>query len=482
MPNKKSIKLTPKDKLLIEKLKSLPIDYWDFKKDDTKEYTHGFHNYPAMMISPISRNIIRLVKDIKPVHALFDPFAGSGTVLVEGLLNGIETVAGNDINPLALLLTKVKTTPIEHDILIKVIEELLSQISSHRKELLWALDLVDSYIIDIIGLDITGKKGWGDEAPKYLKQFCNKNNLDINIPDFKNIGYWFRPRIILELSIIKSEIEKITNEDIRNFIFVAFSESIRLVSNRRNSEFKMFRMPATKVQKFNPDVVSEFKKILFRNIEKMQCFCELLDKIGVNTNISIFRNDSCSLKDVPDDTYDIIITSPPYGDSRTTVAYGEYSRLSLQWINLFDLNEKEIIAIDRSLMGGRKYRNGFEFNLQSATLRESLDRIKDIDVERAGDVYSFYADLDTSIKTISSKTRSNGYQFWIVGNRTVKNELLKTDVIITELATQYGLTPIFNIERNISNKVMPSQNSPTNIRGVTNSTITMEHIIILRKN
>ena len=478
----KSIKLTPKDKLLIEKLKSLPIDYWDFKKDDTKEYTHGFHNYPAMMISPISRNIIRLVKDIKPVHALFDPFAGSGTVLVEGLLNGIETVAGNDINPLAWLLTKVKTTPIEHDILIKVIEELLLQISSRRKELLWALDLVDSYIIDIIGLDITGKKGWGDEAPKYLKQFCNKNNLDINIPDFKNIGYWFRPRIILELSIIKSEIEKITNEDIRNFIFVAFSESIRLVSNRRNSEFKMFRMPATKVQKFNPDVVSEFKKILFRNIEKMQCFCELLDKIGVNTNISIFRNDSCSLKDVPDDTYDIIITSPPYGDSRTTVAYGEYSRLSLQWINLFDLNEKEIIAIDRSLMGGRKYRNGFEFNLQSATLRESLDRIKDIDVERAGDVYSFYADLDTSIKTISSKTRSNGYQFWIVGNRTVKNELLKTDVIITELATQYGLTPIFNIERNISNKVMPSQNSPTNIRGVTNSTITMEHIIILRKN
>ena len=478
----KSIKITPKDKLLIEKLKSLPIDYWDFKRDDTKEYTHGFHNYPAMMISPISRNIIRLVKDIKPVHALFDPFAGSGTVLVEGLLNGIETVAGNDINPLAWLLTKVKTTPIEHDILIKVIEELLLQISSRRKELLWALDLVDSYIIDIIGLDITGKKGWGDEAPKYLKQFCNKNNLDINIPDFKNIGYWFRPRIILELSIIKSEIEKITNEDIRNFIFVAFSESIRLVSNRRNSEFKMFRMPATKVQKFNPDVVSEFKKILFRNIEKMQCFCELLDKIGVNTNISIFRNDSCSLKDVPDDTYDIIITSPPYGDSRTTVAYGEYSRLSLQWINLFDLNEKEIIAIDRSLMGGRKYRNGFEFNLQSATLRESLDRIKDIDVERAGDVYSFYADLDTSIKTISSKTRSNGYQFWIVGNRTVKNELLKTDVIITELATQYGLTPIFNIERNISNKVMPSQNSPTNIRGVTNSTITMEHIIILRKN
>ena len=185
---------------------------------------------------------------------------------------------------------------------------------------------------------------------------------------------------------------------------------------------------------------------------------------------------------MPNDTYDLIITSPPYGDSRTTVAYGEYSRLSLQWINRFNLTEKEIMGVDRSLMGGKKYRNGFEFTLNSPTLRESLERIKDVDVERAGDVYSFYADLDWSLKSIAEKTRSGGYQFWVVGNRTVKNELLKTDVIITELAPQYGLTPIYTVDRNIPNKVMPSQNSPSNVSGVTSSTMTMEHIVILRKS
>lgn len=115
-------------------------------------------------------------------------------------------------------------------------------------------------------------------------------------------------------------------------------------------------------------------------------------------------------------------------------------------------------------------------------LRESLERIKDIDAERAEDVYSFYADLDAALKSVADKTRSGGYQFWVVGNRTVKNELLKTDVIITELAPQYGLTPIFIVDRNIPNKVMPSQNSPTNVSGVTGSTITMEHIVVLRKN
>lgn len=474
--------ITSTDKLLIEKLKALPIDYWDFREDDTNEYTHGLHNYPAMMVCPISRNIIRMVKELQPVHALFDPFAGSGTVLVEGMLSGIETVAGNDINPLALLLTKVKTTPIKHDLLVKETDSLLSRISSRRSELSWALDSIDSYIIDTLGLDVADKKGWGDEAPKYLEQFCEEKKLDIIVPDFKNLGYWFRPRVILELSIIKTEIEKIQDKDVRDFIFIALSESIRFVSNRRNGEFKMFRMPVAKVHTFNPDVFNEFKKILIRNIDKMQDFCEALEKENAHPKVSVFRNDACTLTDAPDDTYDLIITSPPYGDSRTTVAYGEYSRLSLQWINLFDLTEKEIMGVDRSLMGGKKYRNGFEFTLQSPTLRESLERIKDTDVERAGDVYSFYADLDASIKSVAAKTCSGGYQFWVVGNRTVKNELLKTDVIITELAPQYGLTSIFTVDRNIPNKVMPSQNSPTNVSGATGSTMTMEHIIILRKN
>lgn len=473
--------MTSEDKLLIEQLKKLPIDYWDFKDDDTKEFTHGIHNYPAMMVCPISRNIIKLVKGIRPVHSLFDPFSGSGTVLVEGMLSGIETVAGNDINPLALLLTKVKTTPIEHELLVSVKSELLQNITVSRNNVINILENVDSYISDTLGLDIAEKKGWGDEAPKYLEQFCNENNFDINLPDFKNIGYWFRPRVILELAIIKTEIEKINNEDIRDFVFIALSESIRFVSNRRNGEFKMFRMPVAKVQKFNPDVFTEFTKILKRNIEKMNDFNTALETSNYHPDVSVFRNSACTLENVPNDMYDLVITSPPYGDSRTTVAYGEYSRLSLQWINLFKLTDKEIMGVDKSLMGGKKYRNGFEFTLLSNTLRESLDRIKDADLERAGDVYSFYVDLDASIRSVAEKTRSGGYQFWVVGNRTVKNELLKTDVIITEMANQYGLTHVFTVDRNIPNKVMPSQNSPSNVSGETSSTMTMEHIVILRK-
>ena len=474
--------MSAEDKKLIAKLKKLPTDYWDFRNDDTKAYTHGIHNYPAMMVCPISRNIIKLVKDIRPVRAIFDPFAGSGTVLVEGMLSGIGTVAGNDINPLALLLTEVKTTPISDRLLGQEIENLLEDISSTRTKISKKLETVDSFIIDTLHLDITNKKGWGENAPKYLKQFCINHNLDIEIPNFKNIGYWFKPRVILELAIIKAAIERISVRSRRNFMFVAMSECIRLVSNRRNGEFKMFRIPAEKVKAFNPNVYNEFKKILLRNYKKMHDFNSQLSNLKTHSKVSIFSEDACSLKKVPNNTYDLVITSPPYGDSRTTVAYGEYSRLSMQWINLSQLTEKEIMGVDKSLMGGKKYKEGFHSLLNSATLEKAIKKIKKLDIERAGDVYSFYNDLDKALKSIADKTCRGGYQFWVVGNRTVKQEYLQTDVIITELAPRYGLKPVYNINRNIPNKVMPSLNSPTNKAGVLSSTMTTEHIVVLRKD
>lgn len=214
----------------------------------------------------------------------------------------------------------------------------------------------------------------------------------------------------------------------------------------------------------------------------MEAFVTKLENNGSIPNVSIFSNNACTLDAVPDDTYDLIVTSPPYGDSRTTVAYGEYSRLSLQWINLDSLTEKEIMGVDKTLMGGKKYRNGFEFNLKSETLRTALDKIKYVDLERAGDVYSFYLDLDAAIKSSAQKTKIGGYHFWVVGNRTVKNILLQTDVIISELAEQYGLETVYIIDRNIPNKVMPSLNSPTNKSGKTVTTMTMEHIVVLRKS
>lgn len=479
--NSNSKSLNKADKELISMLNSLPDNYWDFKNDDVREYTHGIHNYPAMMVCPISRNIIRLVKEVKDVRSIFDPFMGSGTVLVEGMLSGIKNIYGTDINPLALFLSKVKTTTVDVSELQREINLLYGRIKDKYEQYLLQIDGVNDVMRYSYGLDLTAKDGWGANAPQYLEKYKSDNCLDIDIPQFKNIGYWFKPKVVLLLSIIKAEINKIQNQDIRNFIFVAYSETIRFVSNRRNGEFKMFRMPAAKVELFEPDVIKEFTTILDRNVEKMNSFIEYYEDKDAKSTVSIYKNNATTLESIPDNSVDLVVTSPPYGDSRTTVAYGEYSRLSLQWLDLFDLTEKEIMGIDKSLMGGDKYRNGFEYTIPSGVLRESLEKIKDIDLERAGDVYSFYLDLSNAISSIAQKTKQNGYQFWVVGNRTVKKELLRTDEIIAEIANYYGLEHIHTIDRNIINKVMPSLNSPTNETGIKSSTMTNEHIVVLRK-
>lgn len=466
---------------LINLLQSLPQSFWDFKNDDVRKYTHGIHNYPAMMVCPISRNIIRLIQDIKPVTTLMDPFMGSGTVLVEGMLAGISEIYGSDINPFAVYLSTVKTNRLDINELQKEVNDLYERILDKYSLYSMQINEADGIIRFKYDLDLTAKDGWGKDAPKYLKSFVTDNQIDIPIPDFKNIGYWFKPKVILLLSLIKEEIKKIADKKIRDFVFVAFSETIRFVSNRRNGEFKMFRMKANKVDEFNPDVIKEFTTILDRNVEKMNSFDEACEDKDVKCNVYISDESASTLGYVPDKSIDLVITSPPYGDSRTTVAYGEYSRLSLQWLDLYNLTEKEIMGIDKSLMGGMKYRNGFEYNIHSQTLRDSLERIKDIDLERAGDVFSFYSDLRDSIKTIAQKTKSGGYQFWVVGNRTVKGELLLTDQIISEIAQSYQLEHVYTIDRNIINKVMPSQNSPTNEVGKKASTMTNEHIVILRK-
>ena len=467
------------DRRLTAALAALPGDYWDFKDSDVREYTHGIHSYPAVMVCPISRNILRIVRELTEVHTLFDPFSGSGTVLVEGMLAGVERVFGNDINPLALFLSKVKTTPLPPSLLERQAQDLCARVEARRRPLAALIDGADDAMRQTFRLDLTAKDGWGAEAPRYLGEYAEAHALDIPVPAFRNLGYWFKPRVILLLSLLRQEIGAAEDQDVRDFFLAAFSETSRLVSNQRNGEFKMFRMKPEKVERFQPDVIGEFFAVLRRNLEKMAAFTAAC--AGSPTAVTIYRNNAAQLPDVPDGAADLVITSPPYGDSRTTVAYGEYSRLSLQWLGLSDLSEAEIMGIDRSLMGGSRPPEGFVNTLPSPTLRRSLEAITAADPRRAGDVYSFYADLRDAIAAVARKTRSGGYHFWVVGNRTVKDQVLQTDRIIAELAEEQDLAYVCTIGRNIINKVMPSQNSPSNETGVKSSTMTNEHIVVLRR-
>ena len=90
-------------------LKKYKDESWDFRESDTKEYTHCFHTYPAMMIPQIARKLLK--KYGTEGGWILDPYCGTGTSLVEASLFGMHSV-GCDINPLVRLIATAKSTPV----------------------------------------------------------------------------------------------------------------------------------------------------------------------------------------------------------------------------------------------------------------------------------------------------------------------------------------------------------------------------------
>lgn len=81
---------------------------WNFEEYKMSEYTHAIHSYPAMMMPRIARNVIQEYATSESI--VLDPYMGSGTTLLEGMVENVGKVIGFDLNPLAVLISTAKTT------------------------------------------------------------------------------------------------------------------------------------------------------------------------------------------------------------------------------------------------------------------------------------------------------------------------------------------------------------------------------------
>jgi len=131
---------------------------WDFEDANTKTLSHCFHNYPAMMIPQVAARLLE--KYGKNVNLLFDPYCGTGTSLVEANVRNINAI-GTDLNPLARLIAKAKTTTIN-------------------------IQTLDLYLKDF--------NDW-----LFSLRFGIKKSNSIVIPKFNNIDYWFTKDVQIKL-------------------------------------------------------------------------------------------------------------------------------------------------------------------------------------------------------------------------------------------------------------------------------------------
>ena len=257
---------------------------------------------------------------------------------------------------------------------------------------------------------------------------------------------------------------------------IAFSEIVRLSSNTKSGEFKLVRKKSEILEKFNPDVYGLFIKRLEINIKGMAEYNSSVDK---NTHTEIIYGDSSKYNGIKDESIDCIVTSPPYGDSRTTVAYGQFSRLSAQWIDIFD-DPNDASKTDNELLGGKTVKE-LSHEMKSTYLDEAIEKISKIDTKRAKEVLSFFLGLNDCLKNAYRILKNEKYFCVVVGNRLVKQVRIPTDFIIAELSENLGFTIEDIFVRNIPGKRMPSRNSPTNVTGALEDTMTKESIVILKK-
>ncbi|MCY4152422.1 MAG: DNA methyltransferase [Aestuariivita sp.] len=399
---------------------------WTFREADTKTLTHGIHPYPAKMIPQVASRLINIYGNSGGV--IFDPYCGSGTTLLEAMLAGMNAI-GTDLNPLARLISRVKTHPI-------------------------SISLLD------------------EEISRFPKSIPDKN---CPLPYVTNINYWFAKQVQSDLAAIRKYIDAIEKPTIADVFRVAFSIAVRKSSWVRQGEFKLYRMSdkQIKAHKVEPfalmlDALIDIRQRLF-SLKNIVSTPRLPPAIhGFNTVDGIPK---CAV--VPC-SVDLVVTSPPYGDSRTTVAYGQFSRLSAEWLGFPDASR-----MDNLLMGGGKVAKVQSFDVP--TLDAVIAGISGVHRDRAREVAAFFADYRASIGNVAALVKNGGYICYVVADRTVKGSKIPMADTTAAFFAEQGFKSIAVPTRTIPNKRMPSLNSPTNVSGKIGKTITVEKIVICQK-
>ncbi len=415
------------------------IDDWTFATADTSYLTHGLHEYPARMIPQIAQKLIRLYT--KPGDIILDPFCGSGTTLVEAVLNSRSAV-GVDINPLATLIAEVKSKPINFEDEGFNVEAFLLRIETlHEK----------------------------------LKRMNALPDPPLEI--LPNLLYWFKERIARELEFLYQQIVQVESPVVQKFLKVVFSDTVLKVSNidRRSSRFIRV-LPSHELSKFNPEVIKYFRTKLIDSVHRMKDFyseiMNLQKKEGKIHRATVICANSLRLP-MDSEEYDCIITSPPYGEEKNTVSYNRWSKLSVSWLRL---NSKRVNTAEKFSLGAKRSKEPEQelANLQSPTAFSVLKELLQEDRNRVIDALPFFLDYFTALKEMHRVLRQGGYCCIVIGDRSIRKRIVDMERVTVELAMAAGFSHIRSYFRKIPMKLIPWATP-------TGKTISRESIIILRK-
>jgi len=419
---------------------------WTYKNANIRCHTHGIHKYPARMIPQIPDTLFTYFKTndvIQDGDLVFDPFAGSGTTAVEARRHGLHSEL-NDINPFACLLTRAKATPLDVGRLQDAVAEL--------------------------------KTGLTDELTAIETRYEN-DELEMGRPDVRD--GWFPEPQLYQLAHIRNRIDALEgtafDRNYTRYLRVALAATTREISYQRDREFKRYRMADSDRSAYDPDVYPRFHSWLEQNSRAMEAYSPNVDH---SLRTSVCRADSRTDDRLDDDSVDIVITSPPYGDHPTTVTYGQFSTDPA--IIAAEYEFDEMTEVDSLGLGGteRVIEPIEQIRSWSPTLDATLQTLSEKD-GRDTDALQFFSDYFAVMQQVNRVLKPGQPVVWVVANRRMSRTHIPTHQITRELCEHIGLDHETTLSRQIQFKTQPSENAPDGTQGKTETTMNHEYLVVL---
>ena len=361
---------------------------------DQSYLTHGIHKFPAKFFPELPRYLIR--KYSEPGEYVLDPMCGSGTTVLEAMLNKRIGI-GIDIDPIAQLITKVKTTSIASEPL--------------------------------------------ETASKILEKQVGKldNSAVYNpiLPEFHYRDNWFRSFVLRELGIIRDGILSIKKQvhlfqvdDIVEFFQVIMSSIIRDVSNADPHCTRTVLRRKVRKKILPGDTLKKFSQRLTQQIDEMKQLSEILtDTAYYHAHVP---GGTAIATELCDDSIDLAVTSPPYINA---VDYPRTHQLEMYWLGL--LGDGPLSKVKRKYIGTETVYKDEYRDLQVSgyeTLDPVLEKIYKLDPRRAYIAYKFFDDMKHQLQEMLRILKPGSRYCVAIGNNLMRGVRVKSHEILSEIA------------------------------------------------